>query len=270
MKCFKAKTDVLLFFFFCLTFFVHLCPPAIMSSQFPAFSSIPNAFSCVSYFLKFMHTSILFCPYAYLVNKTTHKSFYLNGKYLSDKCSFFCFIIFISFYRPFPRKLLHHDSDQAPSWSPSIPPLYLQRAGHPATGHWTWTLTCFSVWGPEWQTSTRGLPTFQRHQPGWWQVSNQQQPVCDWCRLWLWSCGSLEVVILCMFVKNIYDLGDILLFMVEVIICMFACVSFYLSLGGIVLLSLFPRKMWHCCWTARRRWPVLCPVAITLWLTPMV
>lgn len=39
-------------------------------------------------------------------------------------------------------------------------------------------------------------------------------------------------------------------------------------LGGIALHSLFPRKTWHCCWTARRRWPVHYLVETTQKSTP--
>lgn len=90
-------------------------------------------------------------------------------------------------HRSFPGELLHHDSDKSPVWSPGLPSLYLQWAGCPAAGRWTGTLTCVPVWGPEWQTCPRGLPIVQRHQPGWWQVSNQQQPVCDWLRWHDWG-----------------------------------------------------------------------------------
>ena len=49
---------------------------------------------------------------------------------------------------------------------------------------------------------------------------------------------------------------------------LFAFGSSSLSLGGIASLSLFPRKTWLCCWTARRRWPALCPGATTPRWTP--
>lgn len=49
---------------------------------------------------------------------------------------------------------------------------------------------------------------------------------------------------------------------------LFAFGSSSLSPGGTASLSLFQRKTWHCCWTARRRWPVPCPAATTPRSTP--
>lgn len=48
-------------------------------------------------------------------------------------------------------------------------------------------------------------------------------------------------------------------------------VSFFLSLfvGGTALLFQSQRRMWPCCWTARRKWPDPFPAATTQRSTPM-
>lgn len=91
--------------------------------------------------------------------------------------NFFSVLIFCPFFlhRAFPGELLYHGSCQSSGWSASLPPLHLQWAGHSAAGYWTGTFARLPLRGSEWQASSWRLPTFQRGQPGWWQVSNQRQ-----------------------------------------------------------------------------------------------
>lgn len=80
----------------------------------------------------------------------------------------------------------------------------------------------------------------------------------EWLRIvWVWVCVGSCLMVWCLFNQAC-----------SYITHLFAFGSSSLSLGGIALLSLFPRKTWHCCWTARRRWPVHCLVATTQRSTP--
>lgn len=165
--------------------------------------------------------------------------------------------------RSLPRELLRDGSGEGPRRPSGFPPVHLQRAGHSAAGHRTGPLSRLPVRGPEREAGPRGLPAVQRHQPGWWQVSNRQQPACDWLRWHDWVdvlvSGSISCALRCLCSACAKCLGGFFS-------------SFFwpgFPAGGIALPSPFPRRTWRCWWTARRRWPVLCPAATTRTWTPM-